>query len=204
MSSSVTTEAAGANDPGGAAQRPRHVPVLLAVGAILSVLLIAAGVLALLGQGSSPTSAPPTPAIVGHQLRAETFPRLPLVDAPGTMAAPWGHHHGAVLLFFADWCTVCHGEVRRLAHELGPDIGTVHVVGFDGDHSAGAAAAFVASNHIRFPVAHDGELEVADALVPAAFPATVFVSAKGKVKAVHYGAISNMQLSAGLSLIGRP
>jgi AhpC/TSA family len=204
MSSSGTAEPAGADDQRGAANRPRHVPVLLAVGAILSLLLIVVGVLALLGQGSPTTSSPPPSAIVGLQLRARTFPRLPLVGAPGTMAAPWGDHHGAVLLFFADWCAVCHGEVRRLARELGPDIGTVHVVGFDGDHSTDAATAFVASNHIRFPVAHDGELEVADALVPAAFPATVFVSATGKIKAVHYGAISNMQLSAGLSMIGRP
>ena len=128
--------------------------------------------------------AHPCRGSVGLQLHARTFPRLPLVDAPGTLAAPWGHHHGAVLLFFADWCTVCHGEVHRLARELGPDVGTVHVVGFDGDSSSSVAAAFVASNHIRFPVAHDGELEVADALVPAAFPATVFVSATGKVKAV--------------------
>jgi hypothetical protein len=181
----------------------RHVPVLLTVGAILSVLLIVAGVLALLGQGSASTKGPSPSRTVGLQLRAQTFPHLELVGRPGTLAAPWGDHHGAVLLFFADWCTVCHGEVHRLAHELGPDVGTVHVVGFDGDVSAGAAASFVAANHIRFPVAHDGELEVADALVPDAFPATVFVSATGKVKAVHYGAISNLQLSAGLSMIGR-
>jgi AhpC/TSA family len=204
MSSSATTEAAGVKDPRTAAQRPRHVPVLLAVGAILSVLLIVAGVLALLGQGSPSTNGPAQPAIVGKTLEARTFPRLPLVGEPGTMAAPWGGRHGAVLLFFADWCTVCHGEVHRLARELGPDIGTVHVVGYDGDHSAGAAAAFVASNHIRFPVAHDGELEVAGTLVPGGLPATVFVSGKGLVAEVHYGAISNMQLSAGLSMIGRP
>jgi peroxiredoxin len=204
MSSSATTEAEGADDPRADVPRPRHVPVLLAVAAILSVLLIVAGVLALLGQGSPSTKGPPVSRTVGLQLHASTFPRLPLVDAPGTLAAPWGHHHGAVLLFFADWCTVCHGEMHRLARELGPEIGTVHVVGFDGDSSPGVASAFVSSNHLRFPVAHDGALEVADALVHAAFPATVFLSATGKVKAVHYGAISNMQLSAGLSLIGRP
>jgi peroxiredoxin len=203
MSSSATTEAASADDARAAASRPRHVPVLLAVAAILSVLLIVAGVLALLGQGSPSTSGPPVSRTVGLQLRAGTFPRLRLVGAPGRLTAPWGHHHGAVLLFFADWCTVCHGEMRRLATELGSDIGTVHVVGFDGDAEASVAAAFVASNHLRFPVAWDGQLEVADALVPAAFPATVFVSSTGRIKAVHYGVLTNMELSAGLSMIGR-
>ncbi len=200
MSSSATTEREVPDGHPATAARPRHVPVLLAVAAILSVLLIVAGVLALLGQGSPSTKGLPTSSEVG--VRLSHFPHPPLVGAPGRLGTPWGHHHGAVLLFFADWCSVCHGELHRIARELGPDIGTVHVVGFDGDTSAGTAASFVASNHVRFPVAWDGELEVASVLARGGFPASVFVSQHGVVKAVDYGAISNMELSAGLSLIG--
>jgi len=174
------------------------------VSAVLAVLLIVAGVLALLGQGSPSTKGTPTSHLVGVRLNARTFPVEPLVGRHGTLRAPWVHHEGAVLLFFAEWCTVCHGEVRRLAHVLGKgDVGGVRIVGYDGDASSAAAAGFVASNHVRFPVAHDGSLIVASGLVPAAFPAAVFIGRGGRVTAVDYGALSVMQLSAGLSTIKR-
>jgi AhpC/TSA family len=195
MSSSATTE------PSARAGAQRRVPVVLMVAAILAVLLVIGGVLALLGL-TTPSSAPPTSSMVGVQLTPKSFPRLQMVNEKGRMKIPWGHHHGAVLLFFANWCTVCHGEIHRLAKVLGPSIGTVHVIGFDGDISSGVATSFVANNHIRFPVVHDANLLIADTFVPGGLPGTAFVSANGTVKAVDYGAITNMELSAGLSMIG--
>lgn len=176
--------------------------MVLVVAGLLAVMLVVAGVLALLGQGSPSTSAPPTSQLVGVKLTASTFPRLQMVNEKGRMKIPWGHHHGAVLLFFANWCSVCHGEIHRLASELGASIGTVHVIGFDGDSQGDVASSFVASNHIRFPVVWDAKLLVAGTFFPAGLPGTAFISSNGTVKAVDYGAISNMELSAGLSMIG--
>lgn len=178
---------------------------MLGVAAILAVLLVVAGILALLGPGPK---EPPPSNLVGVRLHARTFPVEPLVGAHGTLRAPWVHHQGAVLLFFARWCTVCHGEVRQLAHLLGKgDVGGVRVVGYDDDVSAAVAAGFVGSNHVRFPVAHDvgagGVLILASVLAATGLPAAVFVGRSGRITAVHYGALSVMQLSAGLSTIKR-
>lgn len=204
MSSSATTEPKDAADHSRAAGPPRRLPVLLGVAAILSVLLVVAGVLALLGQGSPSTSGPPKSALVGVRLNARTFPTEPLVGATGRLVAPWIHHDGAVLLFFAKWCTVCHGEVHHLARVLGRGIvGGVRIVGYDGDWSLAAATGFVAANHIKFPVGHDRGLLIADTLVPGGLPGAVFVGPTGRITAVDYGALSVMQLSAGLSTIKR-
>lgn len=176
----------------------RRTPLLLLVGGVLAVLLIVAGVLALLGQGSpAPT---PTDRLVGMALPA--LPRMRTVDGTTADRTPWRGHRGAVLLFFADWCGVCHSEVPLLAANLRRgEFGGVAIVGLDGDAGFGTARSFVASNHVRFPVDWDAGLQVADALVPAGFPATVFVGPTGRVVAVHYGALSLLQLSAGLSQI---
>jgi len=184
--------------PGG----QRYVPlVLLAVG-VLAVLLIVGGALLLLGQGS-PAAGPPRDALIGRVLIP--FPEMRTVDGARAERAPWHGHRGAVLLFFADWCAVCHREVPNLARAIGRgDVGGVRIVGLDGDASYGMARSFAAANHVRFPVEWDQGLQVADALVPAAFPAAVFVRGTGRVVAVDYGPLSIMQLSAGLSEIVHP
>jgi len=203
MSSSATTDEQGGRDRSKVA-RHRHVGAVLVGAGVLSVLLIAIGVLALLGQVARPPKTPPVNSLVGTRLPAATFPRLRLVDAPGTLVVPWAHHHGTVLLFFADWCTVCHDELHQLGHDLGNGrIGTVRVVGIEGDNSASTAASFVAANHVRFPVAHDPTSVVATALSPAGFPSTVLVGPTGKIVAVHYGAITLTQLRAWTSAIDR-
>ncbi|HEV3213897.1 MAG TPA: TlpA family protein disulfide reductase [Acidimicrobiales bacterium] len=206
MSSSAPTEPKGDPVRASGARRPPQLPILLGVAAILAVLLIVAAVISLLGQGSPATKGLPPSRLVGQPVPAAMVEHLPLVGKDGSLGVPWGHGHGAVLLFFARWCSVCHAEVHRLAHELGlGDVGTVHVVGLDGDggpNGASIAAGFVAASGVRFPVALDLNLQVASALVPDGFPATVFVRPSGRVAAVDYGAITTMQLSAGLSQIG--
>ena len=194
MSSSAATDGGA-----GLARDPRRIPAVLLVAGVLAVLLIVGGVLALLGQGS--TSGPPPPnALVGARLIP--LPAMSTVSGGPAGTAPWRHDRGAVLLFFAKWCTVCRTEVPTLAHALGHgDVGGVQVVGLEGDASLGTAKAFSSAMHVRFPVAWDKGLEVADALAPSGFPAAVFVKPSGRVVAVDYGALSIMQLSAGLSEI---
>jgi thiol-disulfide isomerase/thioredoxin len=200
MSSSATTEPQADEDASRDGAPPRRLPILLMIGAILSILLIVAGVVALLTPSPKGT---PANSLVGKKLPGAIVDDLSRVGGSGRLGVPWGHGHGAVLLFFADWCTVCHSEVPRLARELGRgDVGTVHVVGLDGDDAASVAAGFVKSNHVRFPVGYDKGLQVAAALVPGAFPAAVFIRSNGRIASIQYGVISNLQLSAGLSMIG--
>jgi hypothetical protein len=181
--------------------------MLLVVGGIAAVLLVVAGVLALLGQGSPASGPPPPNTLVGTNLSTLPPLRPPLerVGRPGALPRRFWAPHGAVLLFFAQWCTACHHEVSSLARSLGRgDVSGVHVIGVDGDQSGSVAAGFVTAHHVRFPTFHDGTLELAGALVPTGFPAAVFVKSNGKVVDVQYGALSLLQLDAGLSKIGKP
>jgi thiol-disulfide isomerase/thioredoxin len=202
MSSSATTEAT----PGGRASR--RVPAILLVAGVLAVLLVVGGVLALVGNGGTPANLSDENALVGQHLQdraAFTLPTLDRVGVAGTVRPGWWRPHGAVLLFFAHWCVPCRAEVPSLARVLGRgDVSGVKIVGFDGDESPGTAAAFVRSSHVHFEVLHDGGLALAGQLVPQGFPAAVFVQPSGKIVAVDYGALSVIELDAGLSKIGKP
>ena len=163
--------------------------VATVVGCLLSILLIVVGVLALVGPGR----AAPTDNLVGTKVTAFTV--LPGVGG-GSVRAPWLGHHAAVLLFFADDCPPCHAELPELARALGAGrLGHAVVVGIDGDHSPAVAASFVRANDVRFSVGQDANLAVASTLI-GALPATVFVTSRGTVAAIHYGVITASQVRA--------
>lgn len=187
---------AGITDPGAGTKGGGGTRVALSIGAaVLATLLILAGVISLLSQGSAGTDRN---KLVGSKIAAFTI--LPGVNG-AAVRAPWLSHHPAVLVFFANWCAPCHAELPVLAKSLGDGrIGQAIVVGIDGDHSPSVASSFVASSGARFAVAQDANLAVANTLVPA-FPAAVFVTSSGTVAAVHYGTISPAQLRAGAATL---
>jgi peroxiredoxin len=159
------------------------------VGALLATLLVVIVALSALDRGTSH----PRNRLIGT--RVAVFTVLPGVNR-GAVRAPWLSHHPAVLLFFADWCTICHAELPALARSLGTGrLGRTVVVGIDGDQSPSVALSFVASYGIRFAVAQDASRSVASTLV-VAFPAAVFVTSSGRIAAVHYGVISAAQVRA--------
>ena len=198
--STAVQEVAAATDardtgPSGAPRRP----LALAVGGLVAVLVLFGSVLTLaLHWGASGTpSAPATgvgASVAGFSIRS--------VDGAEAVTSPWTHHHAAVVLFFSSWCVPCHAELHRFAGPLGAgDIGGVRFVGIDGDPSARIARTFVSHTTLRIPVGVDPALLISSRLAPQETPAAVFVSARGRVVAVQYGALSDLQLSAGLSLL---
>jgi thiol-disulfide isomerase/thioredoxin len=170
-------------------------PVALGLGAVLAVLLIVAGVLALVG-GTSPRAAPKN-HLVGKVIPGFS---LPSASGSGNVVSPWTNGRPAVVLFFAKWCTICHHEVPTLARAVGRGaVGPVRIIGVDADSELGTAKSFVEASHVHFPVGVDPLEELAAELVPQGLPAAVFVRADGRVAEVQYGALSVFQLSAGLS-----
>lgn len=173
-------------------------PVSLVVAGVLSLLLVAVGVLALIGSSKGPTK----PSLVGKSILPA--PRFPRVGAHGVVVAPWAEHHPTVLVFFARWCSVCATEVPRLTAALRDgDLGNVRVLGIDGDTEPGTAAAFVRANRVRFPVGLDSGLPFSYALGLVGYPDAVFVAASGRVVGEDVGAVSDSQLQAGIAELRR-
>jgi thiol-disulfide isomerase/thioredoxin len=167
------------------------------VSGALAVLLIFAGVLGLLGVFTPSSPKAPNNSLVGPVIHGFG---LPGVNEAGTVLAPWNDGHPAVVLFFGNFCAPCHQEIPRLAPLIGHgEVGGVDFVGVDEDQLMSTARAFVRESHVHFPVGLDHFLELADLLVPAGLPAAVFVTGSGRVVDVQYGALSDVQLSAGLS-----
>ncbi|HEY8080567.1 MAG TPA: TlpA disulfide reductase family protein [Acidimicrobiales bacterium] len=172
---------------------PRSGPrlALLIGGTVVATILILVGILSLLGQG---------PAGERNRLVGTKAPRFSLPGVVGgAVRAPWVSHDAAVVLFFADWCAPCHQELPGLARVAGNgSFGRVRVIGIDSDHSPGVASAFLRASGVHFPVGHDPNVVIASQLVPSGFPATVFVSANGRITRIDYGVLSPAALRAGI------
>jgi cytochrome c biogenesis protein CcmG, thiol:disulfide interchange protein DsbE len=194
MSSSVTTEgtptADGPVPDGGPPPVARARPIFLVVGVVMAGIL---AVILFVGFRSSPGSSA---AVPGSPV--PTFMLDQVGVAGHTVGVPTdggGDGKPAILLFFASWCGPCQAEVPALAaaynkqHATDSRLNQVKVVGVD-DLDPNAAA-FVASNHVKFPVGSDPTSTVSDAKFAfGTLPESVFVSAQGTIVKIHYGALS--------------
>ena len=172
--------------------------VSLGIGATLAVALIV--VVSLLTAGRAPSGgSAPTSALVGQRVRAFSMAGL---DG-GREAMPWGEGHPTVLIFFASWCYPCQQEMPKVVaylrrHEAAP----VAVLGIDANDERGAARAFVARDRLDFPVVVDPNGDVTSGTFRfQTLPETVFLTARGVVTGVHFGAISPEKLAAGIAAL---
>jgi len=120
----------------------------------------------------------------------------------GIVREPWLDNKPAVVFFFASWCPPCKGEIPKIAtylntHHLGD--GRVSFFGLDGDTDKSSALSFMNKDHVNFPVGFNPS----DSVIQSDFrinyfPDTEFVSAKGVIQLVHFGAITPTELSHGV------
>jgi cytochrome c-type biogenesis protein len=120
----------------------------------------------------------------------------------GIVREPWLDNKPAVVFFFASWCPPCKGEIPKIAtylntHHLGD--GRVSFFGLDGDTDKSSALSFMNKDHVNFPVGFNPS----DSVIQSDFrinyfPDTEFVSAKGVIQLVHFGAIIPTELSHGV------
>jgi thiol-disulfide isomerase/thioredoxin len=194
MSSSGTTEDAA---PAPRPRLSRRAKAWVAAGAVGAAAAIA--VTSALTGGST-GSNPPRSSLVGQHVGNFSLPGL----SGGVDIDPWATGHPSVIIFFASWCTPCQREMPRLAAYVGAHVrAPVEVLGVDALDSSGAARAFVAKNHVRFPVASDPDGSVTNGVFGfATLPETVFVSARGVVTDVKFGAISDARLAQGVATLG--
>jgi thiol-disulfide isomerase/thioredoxin len=165
--------------------------ISLGAGAILALALIV--VVSLATNGNSA----PQNALDGHRVAPFTLSSL----ATGTVASPWSTGHPAVVIFFASWCTPCKAELPRVATWVAHHaLGDVRVIGVDVNDETVPARAFVAHASVRFPVGTDPRSVLAGSEFDLpGLPDAVFVRGNGTVASVVVGAVSDVQLTTGVS-----
>lgn len=169
-------------------------------------LLLALGVVAIVSDltGQKVTSGGagdvlPTTDLVGRHVHAFELSGL----SGGTIKAPWSEGRASVLVFFASWCTPCRGEIPKVAaYVKGHDPSPVEVLGIDANDERSAAQAFVKKDGVTFPVAFDANGTVtSEEFGFAELPESVFISAKGVVEKVYFGAVPKRVLASGIKML---
>ena len=160
--------------------RPRKRFVL--VGCVLAAAL---GVGLFTSIGSS--GEPGAPHVGGQ---APTF-SLPTVDGNGTVGQQIGDGSPTVILFFANWCSICHSELPALAKVVRAQdqprssLARIQVVGVDPLDSAESARAFVKDSGVTFPVGLDGDGSVMGSkYLFRGPPYAVFIGSDGTITAI--------------------
>jgi thiol-disulfide isomerase/thioredoxin len=114
-----------------------------------------------------------------------------------------GDGSATVVLFFANWCSICHGELPALARTVkdqeesdGP-LSKIQVIGVDSLDLAGNADDFVKSSGVTFPVGFDGSAEVMSSKYDLYGPPyAFFIASDGRVVTVKASTLTPKVLVA--------
>jgi len=169
----------------------------IVIGAVSAVIVIVVVSIFTGGHVTNPNE--PTSKLVGTSVATFSLSGL----QSGTVEAPWKSHHAAVLIFFASYCEPCKSEMPKVAKYLRRhNEGSIRVIGVDALDARGPARTFVKESGVTFPIAFDPNGTVTTGIFQFAYvPETVFVSAKGILKQVYYGAIPKDVLVKGIAAL---
>jgi thiol-disulfide isomerase/thioredoxin len=182
---------------------PRRRPTTktLYISAVSALAVIAIVVVSIFTGGTVTNNGDePTSSMVGKSVATFSLSGL----KGGTIEAPWKSHHAAVLIFFASNCPPCQGEMPQVAKYLRHhNEGSIRVLGVDAnDPSRATAEKFVKKDGVPFPVAWDPNFAVTTGIFKfATIPETAFVSAKGIVTQIYFGAIPKDILAKGIAAL---
>jgi peroxiredoxin len=171
---------------------------LVGISLILVVGLVAA-VSAFTGGKSPKGSSTPKSRLVGHRIRDFSLGGL----NGGTIRAPWEANQSSVLVFFASYCGPCQGEMPKIADYIRThDPSPVVVLAIDAIDVRTSAQAMVKKDGVTFPVAFDPNGAVTNNDFGfGQIPESVFISSRGIVEKVYYGAIPAQVLARGIAAL---
>lgn len=168
--------------------RPRTV-VCLVVG----LLVLATGVGIFIAQerdggGAAGDSARLAPDFTLPALRPDR-PEVALSAAPGKPT---------VVNFFAAWCEPCKKELPVLREAALRHAGVIEFLGVDHQDSRSDAIELLDAFGITYPAGYDPKGEVAARYGLRGLPATVFITADGRIVELHQGEITGAELEERL------
>jgi thiol-disulfide isomerase/thioredoxin len=176
-------------------RRPRK--IFLVVGLVIAVAL---GIGLFTSVGTTKVNGAPHQ---GGPVPSFSAPRL---NGAGTVSVPadgGGGGRPAVLLFFGDWCHVCHTELPALAAAVHRQdaargaLARVRVIGVDSEDSRADGRAFVTQSGVTFPVARDPDVAITSGdFYFDGDPYAVFVKGDGTISAIVPGPLSVAKFTA--------
>jgi peroxiredoxin len=143
---------------------------------------------------------------VGFPRAGDRAPSFTLENLNGSGAVGDPQDGGAggkpvVILFMANWCSICQQEIPKLAatitdlHAHRGALRQLEVIGVDSGDPPGAAETFLHASHVTFPVGDDASSRVISSLYGFdGDPYAVFVRGDGTILAIHAGSLSPAQL----------
>ncbi len=157
------------------------------LGAIPAFLLAVA-----LATGGAPSYHPPTEAIAF---------RGPLYGGGTFSFSDYLGKTPVILNFWASWGRPCGGEAELLEEAYQRYAGRLAVVSVNVQDPEENARAFVSKHGISYPVVLDGAAEIAWIYRVKYLPTTFFISASGRIVAIHRGPLNSAQLERYLRLL---
>lgn len=153
------------------------------------------GSLSQIQSGKSPLVGKPVPSFSLPELTSNAKP------TSGSASPSEFAGHPLVINFFASWCTACQAETPMLA-SVAQGLGhRVDFLGIDeNDTDTAKALAFIAKDHIDYPVVTD-HASLQGKYLLIGLPTTVFVASDGKVAGVVQGQMSKAVLEHWLARI---
>jgi thiol-disulfide isomerase/thioredoxin len=157
---------------------------------VLAAIVIGVGLFTNLGTKSTKNGPPRTGGLV-PSFSAERL------NGTGSVGVPVSGGKPAVLMFFGNWCTICHTELPPIAAQVqqqnaaGGSLSKVSVIGVDSEDALGTAKSFIRRSGVTFPVAYDQNLKITNGdFYFMGDPYAVFVDGNGIIKKIVAGPIS--------------
>jgi len=179
-------------------RKPRK--IFLLVGLVLAVAL-GIGLFTSVGTNDNnktsgaPHAGGPLPSFSGTDLNGSGQVSVP---ADGV-----GHGKAGVVLFFGNWCSVCHQELPTLATAVRQQqaakggLARIEVVGVDSEDTTANAKSFIHASGVSFPVAYDPNLIITSGdFYFRGDPYAVFVKSDGTISKIARGPLTAATFTA--------
>lgn len=138
---------------------------------------------------SRPQSSPMSPLVP-----AAAFSLPPVRDSGDAVSLDAFQGKPMVINFFASWCAPCRRELPALRDASVRFGDRVQFVGIDHQDTRADAVALLDEFGITYPTGFDPKGETAFAYALRGLPATVFVTADGRIEAVRHGELDATSL----------